>query len=32
MTTAPVQTTVPFFRLELTDDEVAAVTEVLRSG
>lgn len=32
MTTAAVQTTVPFFRLELTDEEVAAVTEVLRSG
>ncbi len=32
MTSTAVQTTVPFFRLELTDDEVAAVTEVLRSG
>jgi dTDP-4-amino-4,6-dideoxygalactose transaminase len=32
MTTAVKQSAVPFFRLELTDAEVAAVTEVLQSG
>lgn len=32
MTSVATQSTVPFFRLELTDDEVAAVMDVLRSG